>query len=65
MSTSLLKRLLGLGAVACVLAVGAHAEVKVGDKAAEIKADKILNSKLKSLKEVRGSLVLYEYFAYW
>jgi hypothetical protein len=39
--------------------------VKIGDKAPPIKADSIINGKLKSLSELRGRLVLYDYFQHW
>jgi hypothetical protein len=40
-------------------------DVKVGDKMPVLKVDTIGNSKMKSLAEVRGRLVLYEYFQHW
>ena len=55
--------LLGL-AVIC-LAAGTPREVGVGDKAPEIKADKLLNTKLSSTKDLKGSLVLLDFFAHW
>lgn len=60
-----LSRSLAVIALSCMIATGAAAEVKVGDKAVPIEADKIVNSKIKKLKELKHSLVLYEYFAYW
>jgi len=58
-------RIIGVSALLSALAGGANAEVKVGDKAAPIKVDKLANTKFKSLKDLKGSLVLYEYFAHW
>lgn len=54
-----------VGTVLCALSTNSLAEVKVGDKAAPIKVDKLANTKFKNLKELKGSLVLYEYFAHW
>ena len=42
-----------------------EASVKIGDKFPAIKVDSILHPKLKSLAEVKGRLVLYEYFQHW
>lgn len=39
--------------------------VKVGDKMPVLKVDSIGNSKMKNLAEIRGRLVLYEYFQHW
>lgn len=64
-SRSSLFRIAGIGALTCALAGGAFAEVAVGDKAVPIQAEKIVNTKFKSLKELKGSLILYEYFAHW
>lgn len=58
-------RFVTVGAVLCALSTSASAEVKVGDKAAPVKVDKLANTKFKSLKDLKGSLVLYEYFAHW
>ena len=40
-------------------------DVKVGDKMPALDVDTIGNSKLKSLAELRGRLILYEYFQHW
>lgn len=64
-SRSVLFRIASVGALLCALGSAATAEVAVGDKAVAIQAEKIVNTKLKSLKELKGSLVLYEYFAHW
>ena len=40
-------------------------KVKVGDRFPVIKVDSILHPKLKALTELRGRLVLYEYFQHW
>jgi hypothetical protein len=39
--------------------------VKVGDKMPALEVDTIGNSKLKSLAELRGRVILYEYFQHW
>jgi hypothetical protein len=39
--------------------------VKVGDRMPTLKVSKILDPKFKSMAEVRGKLVLYEYFQHW
>ena len=39
--------------------------VKVGDKAPAIKINKVLDPKFKSMAELKGRLVLYEYFQHW
>jgi hypothetical protein len=39
--------------------------VKVGDKMPALKVDAIGNSKIKALAELRGRLILYEYFQHW
>jgi hypothetical protein len=64
-SKSFLFRIAAAGAVLCALSANALAEIKVGDKAPVIKAEKLANTKFKSLKEIKGSLVLYDYFAHW
>jgi hypothetical protein len=40
-------------------------KVKVGDRFPVLKVDSILHPKLKALTELRGRLVLYEYFQHW
>jgi hypothetical protein len=40
-------------------------DVKVGDKMPALKVDSIGNSKIKNLAELRGRLILYEYFQHW
>jgi hypothetical protein len=40
-------------------------EVKVGDKMPAMKISDIVHPKFKSMAEVRGKLVLYEYFQHW
>jgi uncharacterized lipoprotein YajG len=62
MRNPLVTRLVAVMLAACAIA---SAQLKVGDKAPVIKADSILHPKMKSLAEVKGKLVLYEYFAYW
>ena len=52
-------------AVALLAASAALGQVKVGDKAPPIKAKELLNAKIKSLDELKGRLILVEYFAYW
>jgi len=47
------------------LSPAAAGDLKVGDGAPEIEAEKLLNTEVKSLKELKGKLVLYEYFAWW
>lgn len=42
-----------------------EASVKVGDKMPALKVDAIGNSKIKALTELRGRLILYEYFQHW
>lgn len=39
--------------------------VKVGDKAPIVKIDSVLSGKLKTMGELRGRLVLYDYFQHW
>jgi hypothetical protein len=39
--------------------------VKVGDKMPALDVDAIGNSKMKSLAELRGRVLLYEYFQHW
>ncbi|MEY2742079.1 MAG: hypothetical protein RIS21_447 [Planctomycetota bacterium] len=50
-------------ALAMTCAVGA--QVKVGDKAVWPEAKALGFTKMKSLNEGKGKLVLLEYFAYW
>lgn len=61
----MLSHLAAIGTLAVALASSATAEVAVGDPAVKIEADKLVNTKFKSLKDLKGSLILYEYFAYW
>ena len=41
------------------------AQLDVGDKAPEIKVSEFGNTKIKSLSELKGRLILYEFFAHW
>ncbi len=47
------------------LATDALGDLAVGDSAPSIDVQKLLNTKIASLDEVKGKLVLYEYFAFW
>ena len=60
------KRLI-TGVILALLLLGAPlvAQVAVGQKAPTIDADEILDSGVKSLSELDGRLILYEFFAYW
>lgn len=61
-----MKKAVWSTALACWLLVGvAHAQVGLGEKATLPEAKSLANTKLKSLKSLRGHLVLYEYFAHW
>ena len=54
--------------VLLVLVLGAStlpAQIAVGDKAPIIEVKDILSDKVKNLKEFRGSLILYDFFAHW
>ncbi len=51
--------------VAVAVAAIAGAQVKVGDRAPRIAAEKLGNTTLTSLAQLRGKAVLYEYFAFW
>lgn len=48
-----------------LLHVPAHAQGPVGSKAPELEVKEFLGSKMKSMKELRGQLVLLKYFAHW
>ncbi|MBI4879886.1 MAG: hypothetical protein HY812_09550 [Planctomycetes bacterium] len=43
----------------------AAGDLGVGDSAPAVSAEKLLNTKLKSLDDLKGKLVLFEYFAWW
>jgi len=48
-----------------LLSGAASAAVAVGDEAPAVKADEILDPSIKSLKDLEGRLILYEFFAHW
>ena len=51
-----------------VLALAAStlsAQIAVGDQAPSIETKEILTGDVKSLREYRGSLILYDFFAHW
>ena len=41
------------------------AQVAIGEKAPIPEADEIFNGKIKRLSDLKGRLVLYEFFAHW
>ena len=57
-----------LQAVALLTALafgGLQAQVELGSKAPVPEADRILKGSVKSLGELKGRLVVYEFFAHW
>ncbi len=62
----MMRRLVILAIVVAGLATpAAFGQLKVGDKAPSIKAKELLNTKIKSLDELKGRVILLEYFAHW
>lgn len=51
--------------VATILSCAISAQVKVGDKAAWPEAKSLGYTKMKTINEAKGKLVLLEYFAFW
>ena len=51
--------------VLALVASALPAQVAVGDKAPSIETKDILTGDVKSLKEYKGSLILYDFFAHW
>ncbi len=47
------------------LSSDAAGDLGVGDTAPAVSAEKLLNTKVKNLDDLKGKLVLYEYFAWW
>lgn len=53
------------GCLLLVLALSLNGFAQVGEKAAKIEADELINTKYKSVDDLKGKLVLIEFFAYW
>ncbi len=51
--------------LAAALATVLGAQVKVGDRAPRVAPEKLGNTTITSLGQLRGKAILYEYFAYW
>ncbi len=60
-----MKRLVTSLALVSLFAAPALAQVEVGQKAVLPEAKTLGFTKMKSLAETRGKLVLLEYFAFW
>lgn len=54
-----------MGAVLLVLTLSLTGLAQVGEKAPKIEAGELLNTTYKKTDELKGKLVLVEFFAYW
>ena len=59
------KTLLTLVLLACLGAPSLAQTVGVGDKMPKIQTEELVNTKLKSVSDFKGKLLLVEFFAYW
>ncbi len=57
--------LLTLALLACLTATSFSQTLDVGDKMPKIPTEEIINSKLTSMRDFKGKLLLVEFFAYW
>ncbi len=54
-----------LGTTLLVLALSLNGLAQIGEKAPQVDADEIINGNYKKTSELKGKLVLVEFFAHW
>ncbi|MCB9834058.1 MAG: hypothetical protein H6807_16475 [Planctomycetes bacterium] len=54
-----------LGSLLLLLALSLNGLAQIGETAPKIEADELINTKLKSTADLKGKLVLVEFFAHW
>ena len=59
------RSLLPALAASLLLGAPAAAQGEVGEKISPLEPKQLLNSRIKSMKDLEGQVVVYEFFAHW